>query len=113
LGYIIDGQQALPKMIDALASVKIVGISAGEFHSLVVSSDGGLYSFGCRDNGKLGHGIDDRGVSLPNKVTALSHEKVLAPYLVSVVFAFSLTHLSLSLSYAVRWYRSRQERSTA
>ncbi len=29
LGYTIDGQQALPKMIDALASVKIVGISAG------------------------------------------------------------------------------------
>lgn len=78
LGYTIDGQQALPKMIDALASTKIVGISAGEFHSLAVCAEGGLYSFGCRDNGKLGLGIDDRGVSLPNKVTTLNNEKVVA-----------------------------------
>ena len=113
LGYSLEGQQALPKMIEALATTKIVSISAGssslvggrlwllfefvwvcsaqvcvifavippplpqcagELIILAVSAEGVLYSFGCKDHGKLGLGEEDRGVSLPNKFPP-SHTK--------------------------------------
>ncbi len=43
-----------PILVEALAGVKIVDISCGNFHTMVVSSFGDVYSFGWNTNGQLG-----------------------------------------------------------
>lgn len=43
-----------PKLIDALAGIKIIDIACGAFHSVAISSFGDLYSFGWNTNGQLG-----------------------------------------------------------
>lgn len=51
-----SSDQCVPKVLDALDGVFIVGASAGHRHSLVLSDQGRLYSFGTGSGGCLGHG---------------------------------------------------------
>jgi alpha-tubulin suppressor-like RCC1 family protein len=46
----------VPKLIDSLQGIKIVGASAGHRHSLLLDEDGNVYSFGAGNAGCLGHG---------------------------------------------------------
>lgn len=51
--------QATPRPIDALHGARIAAVSAGEAHSLAVSADGRVFSFGAAGLGRLGLGIWD------------------------------------------------------
>ena len=64
-----------PKRVEELAGESIVQLSAGKFHSLAVSKDGNLYSWGHGRHGKLGHG-DELSQPLPLKVLALIGQRV-------------------------------------
>lgn len=60
-------RQLWPKKIQALDSPVIVSIACGWDHSLAVSADGVLYTWGSGSNGKLGHGCETH-VCLPKRV---------------------------------------------
>jgi len=51
-------------------------ISCGEFHSLVVTTDGDLYTWGLEESGRLGHG-NEESCTRPKKVIKTSNIKVL------------------------------------
>ena len=59
-----------PKNVSALAAMHVTHISAGRAHSLAVTEQGALYTWGCGKDGKLGHG----GVEaewLPRRVSSM------------------------------------------
>ena len=73
-----DGQnQMLPKKVEALAGRRVVAVSAGAYHSLALSADGSVWSWGHGGNGRLGHG-DQQVQPLPKKIEALAGPRVVA-----------------------------------
>lgn len=44
-----------PRLVSSLRNSKIAAIAAGAEHSMAVTSGGELYTWGCGDNGRLGH----------------------------------------------------------
>ena len=73
-----DGQdQLLPKKVEALAGQRVVAVSAGLRHSLALTADGAVWSWGDGGYGKLGHG-DGQDQLLPKKIEALAGRRVVA-----------------------------------
>ena len=52
-------------------------VSAGECHSLAITADGSVWSWGWGGNGRLGHG-DQQLQLLPKKIEALAGQRVIA-----------------------------------
>ncbi|ETN60080.1 RCC1 domain containing 1 [Anopheles darlingi] len=75
----ISTSQDQPKLIDALAGVKIVDIAAAGWHSAAVSAFGDLYTWGWNNQGQLGlaeakfHG---RVVSQPQLITFADEQDI-------------------------------------
>ena len=69
------GSDPLPTL--PRAHCRVVAIVAGTSHSLGLTDDGTVFSFGRGEYGKLGHG-SDKDQPTPNKVTALSGKRVVA-----------------------------------
>ena len=67
--------QLTPKVIEALAGVKVRAVAAASYHSLVLSEDGVVYSFGFGSSGSLGRGGVDRQYT-PKAVEAMRGVKV-------------------------------------
>ncbi len=67
----------LPKKIEALAGRRVVAVSAGYFHSLAITTDGALCSWGGGIFSMLGHG-DTQVQWQPKKVQALTGQRVVA-----------------------------------
>ena len=59
LGHGDCGDVFLPKPVAALSDKRVVACSCGDTHTLCVTSDGLLYSFGRNSNGQLGNGRTD------------------------------------------------------
>ncbi|GAM26989.1 hypothetical protein SAMD00019534_101640, partial [Acytostelium subglobosum LB1] len=57
-------------------NIKIVQVSAGGAHSLALTDDGKVYSWGCGDNGKLGHG-NTAGENIPKLIESISNREVI------------------------------------
>eukprot|EP01084_Bolivina_argentea_P155631 271204_1 len=64
-----------PKLVKALSSMRIMNISAGWYHSLCVSEHGDVYTFGCGERGRLGHGNESRQ-KLPKKIEYFTNRKI-------------------------------------
>jgi len=75
LGHGNRQNQLLPKMTEALAGRRVVTVSAGGEHSLALTADGAVWSWGCGAWGELGHG-DQQLQLLPKKVEALAGQRV-------------------------------------
>ena len=86
LGHGDSQNQFLPKKVEALAGQRVVAVSAGSSHSLAITADGAVWSWGGGDEGRLGHG-DQQNQLLPKKVEAFADQRVLA---VSAGLAHSL-----------------------
>lgn len=77
-GRLGDGDTGLhfrgtPYLVSALDGIFITGIDASATHSIVVSDDGKVYTFGSGSNGKLGDGNSNtHDVGLPTYVSALN-----------------------------------------
>ncbi len=67
----------LPRRVEVLAGVRVRSASAGDAHSLVVTEEGELYSFGEDRYGKLSHG-DAEDEHSPTLVDALRHVRIAA-----------------------------------
>ncbi|KAG1706199.1 Serine/threonine-protein kinase Nek9 [Nymphon striatum] len=63
-----------PKLIEQLLSVDISGVSCGPKH-VVVNGDGDVYSWGCGEHGRLGHG-DEIDRCSPEKINLPTGRKV-------------------------------------
>jgi NIMA (never in mitosis gene a)-related kinase 8 len=63
-----------PNMVQDLISYDVVKISAGYKHVLALTSDGNVYSWGCGELGRLGHGGQGSEFS-PRKITSF-REKI-------------------------------------
>ncbi|KAH0956259.1 hypothetical protein HN011_004911 [Eciton burchellii] len=63
-----------PELIEALAGLKVVHISAGGWHSAVVTNQGDLYTWGWNSNGELGIGTEEKRVcALPTLANFKDH----------------------------------------
>eukprot|EP01118_Nematostelium_gracile_P013110 TRINITY_DN4908_c0_g1_i1.p1 TRINITY_DN4908_c0_g1~~TRINITY_DN4908_c0_g1_i1.p1 ORF type:complete len:793 (-),score=171.07 TRINITY_DN4908_c0_g1_i1:23-2269(-) len=64
-----------PCLVERLSGVQIVGVGAGQQHSIVLSADGHVYSFGLGVFGQLGHGsLADE--LYPRRIEALMNSEV-------------------------------------
>ena len=77
LGHGDQQHQLLPKKIEALAGQRVVAVSAGGHHSLAITADGAVWSWGRGVDGRLGHG-DEVDLLMPKKVEALAGRRVVA-----------------------------------
>ena len=77
LGHSDQQIQLLPKKIEAFAGQRVVAVSAGAHHSLAITADGAVWSWGDGLDGQLGHGDQQRQL-LPKKVEAFAGRRVVA-----------------------------------
>ena len=56
LQRVLFSSRDAPVLVQGLASVKVVAISAGESHSAAITDKGALYTWGRGNYGRLGHG---------------------------------------------------------
>ena len=77
LGHGDEQHQLLPKQIEALAGQRVVTVSTGEHHSLALTTDGSVWSWGYGGFGQLSHG-DQQDQLLPKKVEAFAGRRVVA-----------------------------------
>ncbi|KAL6577937.1 hypothetical protein OROMI_010265 [Orobanche minor] len=75
LGHGNEDCESVPKVVEALGSVKAIHVATGDYTTFVVSDGGEVYSFGCGDSSSLGHrDADEQGlwhVLTPRTVTSL------------------------------------------
>ncbi|XP_053559394.1 probable E3 ubiquitin-protein ligase HERC6 isoform X2 [Bombina bombina] len=64
-------QNFLPKRITGLSNIKIIQISCGHFHSIALSEDGKVFSWGQNNYGQLGLGKQIPNQASPQLVTSL------------------------------------------
>ena len=77
LGHGDARDRLLPKKVEAFAGQRVVAVSAGAYHSLALTADGAVWSWGLGCNGRLGHG-DTQDKWLPKKVEAFAGQRVVA-----------------------------------
>ena len=77
LGHGDQQNQLLPKKIEAFAGLRVVAVSVGHDHSLALTADGAVWSWGDGDYGQLGHG-DEEDQWQPKKVEAFAGQRVVA-----------------------------------
>jgi len=70
LGHGDHQRQPLPKKIEALAGRRVVAVSTGCDHSLALTPDGAVFTWGKGDHSCLGHGEDLSNQLLPKKIEA-------------------------------------------
>ena len=70
-----DDAVALPKVVEAMRGKRVVQVSAGDYHSLVLTESGEVYSFGYGYYGQLGHG-DKEKQTLPTLIEAMRGKRV-------------------------------------
>ena len=75
LGHGDRAEQPQPKRVVVLAKERVVGVAAGGNHSLALTAEGALFSFGNGVSGQLGHGNTARQPQ-PKRVVALAKERV-------------------------------------
>lgn len=56
LGHGEQRGEATPRRVHALRHVRVLGIACGDFHTLALGDDGGVYTWGAGAYGELGHG---------------------------------------------------------
>ncbi|KAL0484689.1 Herc, partial [Acrasis kona] len=78
IGVTDNHVQSEPALIEHLQNHKIVKICTGFVHSVALTLNGKVYTFGCGDDGKLGYipGANSIDSSRPNLVTQLQNEFV-------------------------------------
>ena len=68
-----SSDQCMPKIVDSLKGIKLIGASAGHRHSLFLDSNGYLYSCGAGSSGCLGHG-NTESCMYPCRIVALNDD---------------------------------------
>ena len=77
LGHGDQQRQLLPRKVEAFAGQRVVAVSVGRHHSLALTADGAVWSWGSGGEGVLVHG-DEHNQLLPKKVEAFAGQHVVA-----------------------------------
>ena len=77
LGHGDEQNQPLPKKVELLADQRAIAVSAGAQHSLAITADGAVWSWGFGGDGQLGHGNQQHQL-LPKQVEAFAGQRVVA-----------------------------------
>ena len=72
LGHQSLEDQLVPRGIQALLGVRVHHVAAGSYHSMALTADGAVYTWGDGGGGKLGHNDDERMHWVPQRVAALN-----------------------------------------
>lgn len=70
-----SSDQCIPKIVDTMVGIKIIGSSTGHRHALLLDEYGSLYSCGAGLGGCLGHG-DTLSQMHPMKITSFDDENI-------------------------------------
>lgn len=98
-----------PQVIqDFVQTCKIVKISCGRHHSVVVNHQGSVFTFGCGDDGQLGRG-DTKSLVRPRRVGALDGKQIID---IACGSRHTLAITSTGLLFAWGWVRLRGSRSS-
>ena len=62
--------QVLPKKVEAFAGQRVIAVSVGAYHSLALTADGAVFTWGKGEGKCLGHGEDLSNQLLPKKIEA-------------------------------------------
>jgi RCC1 and BTB domain-containing protein len=89
LGISNDNNQNFPIRINIMNGVLIKKIICGQYHSLLISTDGDIYAFGCNNFGQLGNG---------NKMNQNFPLKIMNSNKFIDVASHSLSSISVALS---------------
>ena len=65
-----------PRLIEALKAKRVRDVACGSSHSAAITSNGELYTWGCGEYGRLGHG-DNVTQLRPKQVKALAGQRVI------------------------------------
>ncbi|CAH8562696.1 unnamed protein product [Schistosoma turkestanicum] len=60
---------SIPTFVKALRGCEVVYLACGEVHSVALTRDGGVFTFGAGRYGQLGHNESTIGISVPRKIT--------------------------------------------
>ena len=74
LGHGDQQNQLLPKKVETFVGQRVVALSAAGVHSLAITADGAVWSWGAGGLGRLGHGEDLSNQLLPKKLEVWSQE---------------------------------------
>ena len=77
LGHGDEHFQQVPKKVEALAGQRVVAVAPGYYHSLALTVDGSLWSWGYGGHSQLGHG-NTQNQLLPKKIEAFADQRVVA-----------------------------------
>ena len=75
LGHGGEGDEEVPRLVEALVGKKVVGVSKGAYHTAVWTETGELFTCGYGGNGRLGHGGKNTELA-PRLVAALAAKQV-------------------------------------
>ncbi|GMF36445.1 unnamed protein product [Phytophthora fragariaefolia] len=80
LGHGVEGDAAdlmvkFPRVVRPLMKLQIVRVACGGLHSAAITADGEVYTWGCNDDGALGHDEDE---NVPNKVVGFGPKEAAA-----------------------------------
>ena len=73
-----EQRQLLPKKVEAFAGQRVVTVSTGGYHSLALTADSAVFTWGEGEHACLGHGEDQSNQLLPKKVEAFAGQRVVA-----------------------------------
>ncbi|XP_040568701.2 LOW QUALITY PROTEIN: E3 ubiquitin-protein ligase HERC2-like [Lepeophtheirus salmonis] len=76
LGHCSRAPIPKPRLIEALKSKRVRDIACGSSHSAAITSNGELYTWGCGEYGRLGHG-DNITQMRPKQVKTLAGKRVI------------------------------------
>ena len=68
LGHGDSVDELVPRLVEALVGVNVVGTAAGNDHTVVWTDEGNAYSFGHGESGQLGHGRGPREQHVPRLI---------------------------------------------
>lgn len=78
-----------PMLVEALSNERCVKVDCGQYHSIVLTEEGKVYTWGWGIHGQLGHG-DAESLLVPTPVTSLSTVKEIRSIQIAAGYAHSL-----------------------
>ena len=98
MGHGDEQIQWLPKKVEAFAGRCVVAVSAGSLHSLALTADGSVWSWGLGGFGQLGHG-DTQRQPQPKKIEAFAGQSVVAVSAIDHTIALTANGAAWSWGY--------------
>ncbi len=71
----LDGWMGVPRLVEALRGINVVGVSCGFQHTLILTNTGDVWSCGNGSENQLGHGGQD-DEHVPRRVEALKSVRI-------------------------------------